>query len=282
MAAVPSAPNDLGHEADRAALPATGHVLLYLAGVLAIVAFIIGYISNLGTLVSFLVAAIIALALILVFLWNGREYLVGAARTAREGEETARRDATASRSEADRLRPFESRFADQTKELDGLRTENKALTSSLNQAQAEKEQFRVRAERAEANATQLGQDVQRLGAEILAERNSTARAPFLPELRPSVEVKGFGILGPKTVQVKTENIGRGNALNIRVSALLVTTGRPDRQVEVDFIPALTPREFHYSVVGDLNQLAGVEVVEGQLQYESQFGPCRPMASRTAL
>jgi len=282
MSPQPGGRDDVAQEADRVALPATGRVLLYLAGVLGIAVFIIGLVGNLGVGISALVAVIIALVIVVAFLWNGRDYLIGAALTARNGEDAARQDASASKAEAIRLTPFEGRVAEQSRDLDALRQQNTALTDSLNQAQAENERLRARAVGAESQVATLTGETQRLGTELTAERNNTARAPYLPELRPTVEVKGFGVLSAKTVQVKVENVGRGNALNVQVSALLVSPGRPDRLIPLGVIPILTPRQVHYSVVGDMNQLAGVTRVEGRLWYESQFGPCRPMAHRVAL
>lgn len=275
-------PQSVGVEADRAALERTGRALLILAAGVAIVGFVLGYTAQLGILASVLIAIALGLSIVVIFFWTGRAYLIGAARDARSAEDVARQDASVNRVEADRLRPFESMAKTQTAELADLRADVQRLKESLSQAQAENERLRIRADSVESRARTLELNNQALNLELTNERNSTARAPFMPELSPRVELSGLGILGPRSIRIRTENIGRGNALRIQVSALLINTGRPDQLVQVEYIPTLVPRHHHYSVVGDVNQLAGVTAVEAQLQYESQFGRCPPIGVRTVL
>lgn len=181
-----------------------------------------------------------------------------------------------------RAETAESQVAAETRSLEELRSRRDAAQRSLTDAQAEIARLQSLTAAADSQSSFLVREVQQLNVELNAERNATARAPFLPELRPTVEVEESGGPGPPRFAIKVENLGRGNARNVQVSWLLGGAGQLDRLIQGEVVPLLAPGESHLTKVGGLDELAGAQWLEAQLHYESQFGPCDPVVSRRAL
>lgn len=271
--------SSIAGESSRKAFEGTYRILEWVA-VLATIGFLIYALVSGQPAAVLVLSVLLAISLVLVlYLSLSRIALIERAATALRSAAAAQKESEALRLDSGRLKETEAILEARTKGFSELTAKFDALQSTATKLDQENAALKNELVGVKAERDRLQTSTQELTRAVQSERDSTQRAPYLPQLRPTVELVGFGILTSKTVRIKTENIGPGNARNIHVNALVGGPGRSDRLISVEFVPAMAHRERHYSVVGSLNDLPGVTFVEAQLYYESQFGACVPMGHR---
>jgi hypothetical protein len=269
-------------EADRKALESVGRGLEYLAAVVLVVAFVGGYLAKFPLAEAILVALVLGLAVFVLFLWYSRSHLIDTAVASGRAEEASLRKNAELESELTRLRPLEPRLKENEVRLAQLSAGHEALRKSADQLKQENDSLRQRATSAESAFGEADARARQLETNLRAEKNSTARAPYMPEIDVEIRVVGFGILSSKTVQAVVTNVGRGNATGVQTS---VRSGDANQHVVPtprDFSTTLRPGERRTVSLGTLEDFQGRTWVEAIVEYGSQFGPRPPVGVRETL
>jgi hypothetical protein len=266
-------------EADQKALESVGKVFLYLAGLTAVAAFIGTYIASLPIGESALIAVVAGLLFVVAFLWVSRTHIINTALTVSRTEAGAQQKIKEQRTEIARLSPFEGELSKSQAEAARLDASLKAQTELANRLRSENEACAQRLRTLEAQSVTANNRIRQLESELLGERESTERAPYMPEIDLTIQTTGFGILAAKSVQATVRNIGRGNATNVHTFRKFGTGASSSSDTPIDFVTALVPNQSRTLALGTIEDFQWVEV---RVEYGSQFGVRPPVSIRYEL
>lgn len=252
-------------------------VLYFLLGAIAVAvaSWAVSHVASLPPTESIPIGVIVGLVFFSFSLWFSRQSLSARLASAdRSGAESLRKIADLQR-ELEVCRPAALELKNLQSEYSALRVDHEAAKAKNTQVESDYARLVQRTTAVEGQNATLNEQVRRLEVELRAERESTARAPFMPEIDLTFQLVGVGFLGwrGKNVNATFVNVGKGNALRVQVATRIYTAGQTTAWKDTDFLQVMKPSQQRTLSLGSVDAFDRVEV---QIKYESTFSPRDPV------